>query len=482
MRPEPPLNGLATEASLTSALTPLGERITRARYAFMPMAGRQFFSLRLPEGAELWSVLVNGEGVKPSKQDAVKGGRQLLISLPPSGRNATVNIEALYREKGNPLRDSMRLRFEGPSLDIPISKTSWNLFMPQGFEYLSYGGSLLTATTVRQPVVTFLRTAYYPNRILFEESRLGGIIVLTLVLLGILAAAKGIRSSSIRAKNKLNKMIPGAPRPKPVEEKKDHGPVIHFSILELLVVLAIIAILAAIAVPNFLEAQVRSKVSRVKTDMRSLATAIEAYYVDNNQYPPQAELLHQGPVKYITSLFPDPNAEQKGSSFHYVAGEQAAMKAARLGLAPPDWNQPGKAPKSFWLLYGLGPDGKDDSGEIIYDPTNGTVSAGDIVRVSQSGWQPPAQTYSQVQSQEKTDSNAKMAAQINAPQATLDLAQMESRKAGLEARAIAGAAPQAAPAPSASSAIPPPLASPASSAPVMPSSPPVSSAGAARCC
>src|SRR5512135_2812993 len=58
-----------------------------------------------------------------------------------------------------------------------------------------------------------------------------------------------------------------------------------FTLIELLIVVAIIAILAAIAVPNFLEAQVRSKVSRVRTDHRSMATAIEAYYVDNNSYP-----------------------------------------------------------------------------------------------------------------------------------------------------------------------------------------------------
>lgn len=58
-----------------------------------------------------------------------------------------------------------------------------------------------------------------------------------------------------------------------------------FTLIELLIVVAIIAILAAIAVPNFLEAQVRSKVSRVHSDMRTLATALEAYYVDENNYP-----------------------------------------------------------------------------------------------------------------------------------------------------------------------------------------------------
>ena len=58
-----------------------------------------------------------------------------------------------------------------------------------------------------------------------------------------------------------------------------------FTLIELLIVVAIIAILAAIAVPNFLEAQVRAKVSRVKADLRALATGMEAYRVDYNKYP-----------------------------------------------------------------------------------------------------------------------------------------------------------------------------------------------------
>lgn len=51
-------------------------------------------------------------------------------------------------------------------------------------------------------------------------------------------------------------------------------------------VVAIIAILAAIAVPNFLEAQTRSKVSRARADMRSISTGLESYCIDTNRYPP----------------------------------------------------------------------------------------------------------------------------------------------------------------------------------------------------
>ncbi len=58
-----------------------------------------------------------------------------------------------------------------------------------------------------------------------------------------------------------------------------------FSLIELLIVVAIIAILAAIAVPNFLEAQVRAKVARALADMRTMATGIETYNVDYNMYP-----------------------------------------------------------------------------------------------------------------------------------------------------------------------------------------------------
>jgi prepilin-type N-terminal cleavage/methylation domain-containing protein len=58
-----------------------------------------------------------------------------------------------------------------------------------------------------------------------------------------------------------------------------------FTLIEMLIVVGIIAILAAIAVPNLLEAQTRSKVARVKSDLRTVAMAIETYRQANNSVP-----------------------------------------------------------------------------------------------------------------------------------------------------------------------------------------------------
>ena len=58
-----------------------------------------------------------------------------------------------------------------------------------------------------------------------------------------------------------------------------------FTLVELLIVVAIIGILAAVAVVNLLNAVDKSKQKRTMADLRTIATAVEAYSTDNATYP-----------------------------------------------------------------------------------------------------------------------------------------------------------------------------------------------------
>jgi type IV pilus assembly protein PilA len=55
-----------------------------------------------------------------------------------------------------------------------------------------------------------------------------------------------------------------------------------FTLIELMIVVAIIGILAAIAIPNFLRFQAKSKQSEAKTNLGGIFTAETAFYGDNN--------------------------------------------------------------------------------------------------------------------------------------------------------------------------------------------------------
>jgi type IV pilus assembly protein PilA len=57
-----------------------------------------------------------------------------------------------------------------------------------------------------------------------------------------------------------------------------------FTLIELLVVIAIIGILAAIAIPQFAAYRRRGYDSDAKSNVKNMATAQEAYFVDNNTY------------------------------------------------------------------------------------------------------------------------------------------------------------------------------------------------------
>lgn len=184
-----------------------------------------------------------------------------------------------------------------------------------------------------------------------------------------------------------------------------------FTLIELLVAVAIIAVLAAIALPNFLEAQIRSKAARAKSDMRTLSIGLEAYQVDYGGYVENTAPLTvlTTPVAYIPVLpadiffrpesaatFPFPGADFFASLYGYGSMPVEAPSRYALTSLGPDTDLDAYLdgdPESLALrLYpgfsedlfsGLGADVNSVNFRYVaYDPTNGTLSSGDIHRLS----------------------------------------------------------------------------------------------------
>ena len=63
-----------------------------------------------------------------------------------------------------------------------------------------------------------------------------------------------------------------------------------FTLIELLIVVVIIGILAAIAIPKFAATKDKAKLASVKTDVRNMMTAQEAYFSDYATYGTLAQL------------------------------------------------------------------------------------------------------------------------------------------------------------------------------------------------
>jgi prepilin-type N-terminal cleavage/methylation domain-containing protein len=167
-----------------------------------------------------------------------------------------------------------------------------------------------------------------------------------------------------------------------------------FTLIEVVIVVAILSVMFFVAIPNFGKNHIpRGRISRVRSDMRSLQVAIETYRLDHKVYPadhlPHRQIMVNGeaikeegmialstPVAYISALFFDPHSFDKQQTFAFGSGADA--------------DRDGKPINQSWVLVGRGPDGDFDTQRIqhfpwitdfyLYDPTNGLESNGDLVR------------------------------------------------------------------------------------------------------
>ena len=120
-----------------------------------------------------------------------------------------------------------------------------------------------------------------------------------------------------------------------------------FTLVEIMIVVAIIALLAAIAVPGFLRARKRSQASKILNDLRMIDSAVDQYAIETNKTSGSAvavsdwtNYVKKGSVLYNTGqdLFGNNYGAQTVDS---LPGVPAAAKAALSDVAD----------TSFWSPY-----------------------------------------------------------------------------------------------------------------------------------
>jgi prepilin-type N-terminal cleavage/methylation domain-containing protein len=171
-----------------------------------------------------------------------------------------------------------------------------------------------------------------------------------------------------------------------------------FTLIEVLVVAAMVLILFSVSLPSLLEAQVRDKVAKAKADIRIIAFAMEEYYRDYKVYPAESESDAIGrsrnsqglfwlttPIAYLSQapvdLFANPFPPEYRPQFYETGG-----------INVPSTDTKFRSCMASWVVFSRGPDEMEN--EVVsasphfmtpfdrsvdsYSPTNGTTSLGDI--------------------------------------------------------------------------------------------------------
>ena len=121
-----------------------------------------------------------------------------------------------------------------------------------------------------------------------------------------------------------------------------------FTLVEIMIVVAIIALLAAIAVPNFLRSRKRSQATQVLEDLRIVDAAVDQYAIENSKNssttPSWADV--KAYIKTGTRLYASGQKDILGNTIKINAIDTAPQVDAATFGALSD-----VAPASFWSPY-----------------------------------------------------------------------------------------------------------------------------------
>lgn len=99
-----------------------------------------------------------------------------------------------------------------------------------------------------------------------------------------------------------------------------------FTLIEVMVVVAIVGILASLAQPMFKTAAVKAREAALKEDLFNLRSVIDQYFADNGEYPGSLEdLVSKG---YMRAIPADPFTGQSDWDEEYATGGEGVDEGA----------------------------------------------------------------------------------------------------------------------------------------------------------
>lgn len=141
-----------------------------------------------------------------------------------------------------------------------------------------------------------------------------------------------------------------------------------FTLLEMMVVVAIIAILAAILIPNFTHARAQAATSACMSNMKTIATAMELYYTDNQAYPAATKTAVTSVIGLSTYMGNQNPVDPAGPGSYEVSSSESAS-----GVWTYDIWCPGKHDPT--TLKPIQPAGNTTNTTIKYDNVSGMTTA-----------------------------------------------------------------------------------------------------------
>lgn len=141
-----------------------------------------------------------------------------------------------------------------------------------------------------------------------------------------------------------------------------------FTLLEMMVVVAIIAILAAILIPNFTHARAQAATSACMSNIKNIATAMELYYTDYQQYPSVTKSPVQSITNFSTYMGNQNPVDPAGSGSYEVSAAKSTSGVWSYQIWCPGAHDP-------TTLKSVQPAGNTTNTTIEYDNVKGMTTS-----------------------------------------------------------------------------------------------------------